>query len=397
MDFDIGKLLANPDFQYMLAKVGEIGGAAYGNPMAQAVGGVTSQGIGAKNQAAIIARLLGQGGGAKAEGTTAGLGGWDRLKQVMNAHPDNKMTFDGSKMNITGDAESLNKAFGSTAAPATPQAPMQTSALSTPSGGQQGILNPSIGLPGDLSGLSLAGLKPEDINKAITLGLTGADLERKKVSDLYQNQYWQALVDARREATGAKNVLAPFEVPGVGPVTLDQLKAMPTGDVAYAYAMHLRKQNGQPMISPEQFKMQASPSDMEKLARAVMSDPKLFGVVKELKQAGATQINLPGDAAKQQQREDISNFNTLKDPKFKGFELTKEQLQGIVINHGVPGDPAYDKAVANTKVNNAKALAKRTGAQVLEKEARLEDGGRILVIPVITKMGVKDELKIQIK
>ena len=59
--------------------------------------------------------------------------------------------------------------------------------------------------------------------------------------------------------------------------------------------------------------------------------------------------------------------------------------------------PAYDKAIANTKVTNAKALAKRTGAQVIEKEARLEDGGRTLVIPVITKMGVKDELKIQIK
>ena len=115
------------------------------------------------------------------------------------------------------------------------------------------------------------------------------------------------------------------------------------------------------------------------------------------KAAGATQVNLGVDAAKQQQREDISNFNTLKDPKFKGFEPTKEQLQGIVIGGSIPGDPAYDKAIANTKVTNAKALAKRTGAQVIEKEARLEDGGRTLVIPVITKMGVKDELKIQIK
>jgi hypothetical protein len=326
MDFDIAKILANPDFQYMLAGLGAAGGKAYDNPLAQAAGGITMQGIGAQNQRKLIQALLGQGGGAKGNEAVYELGGWDRLKQIMNAHPDNKMTFDGNKMNITGDAESLNKAFGSKGAPTAPQAPIATS----PSGGQQSILNPSSGLPGDLSGLSLAGLNPEDINKAISLGLSGADLERKKVSDLYQNQYRHELIREKAAARGAKDVLAPFEVPGVGPVTLDQLKAMPTGDVAYAYAMHLRKQNGQPIISPEQFKLQASPSDMEKLARVVMNDPKLFDVVKELKQAGATKIDLGTDAARQQQQQTIKHWNDLDTPSYrKSLALTETEMNRI--------------------------------------------------------------------
>lgn len=382
MDFDIAGLLANPDFQYMLAGIGGAGGAAYNNPFAQAVGGITQQGIGAKNQMALLARLLGQGGKGEAFGTNDTE---KKLQAFLAAHPETKMSTDGSKMTLSGPKTAFDSLGGSTPT-ATP-----------PSGGQPGIINPSVGLPGDLSGLSLAGLKPEDINKAITLGLTGADLERKKVSDLYQNQYWQALVDARREATGAKNVLAPVEIPGVGQVSLDQFKAMPSDMKAYAYAMTQRRQNGQSTIPFEQFKRDTDPASMERLVNRAMVDPAFKDMWFKSKAAGATQINLPGDAAKQQQREDISNFNTLKDPKFKGFEPTKEQLQGIVISGSIPGDPAYDKAVANTKVTNAKALAKRTGAQVLEKEARLEDGGRTLVIPVVTKMGVKDELKIQIK
>ena len=227
--------------------------------------------------------------------------------------------------------------------------------------------------------------------------MSGAELERKKVSDLLQGRYWDALIAEKEAARGAKAVLAPVEIPGVGQVSLDQFKAMPSDMKAYAYAMTQRRQNNQSTISFEQFKRDTDPASMERLVERSMTDPKFKDMWFASKAAGATQVNLGVDAAKQQQREDISNFNTLKDPKFKGFEPTKEQLQGIVIGGSIPGDPAYDKAIANTKVTNAKALAKRTGAQVIEKEARLEDGGRTLVIPVITKMGVKDELKIQIK
>ena len=320
MDFDIAGLLSNPDVLYMMAGLG--GAIGKDNPLAVAAGGMTQQGIAAQNQAAWVAKLLGLGGAPKAEGITEGLGGWPKIRDTfLKAAPDTTVSTDGKTATLKGSVDS----FGSLAGGGTPATPQQPTMAS---GGQPGIINPSVGLPGDLSGLSLAGLKPEDINNAITLGLTGADLERKKVSDLYQSQYRKELVREKALARGAKSVLAPFEIPGVGPVTLDQLKAMPTGDVAYAYAMHLRKQNGQPMISPEQFKMQASPSDMEKLARAVMSDPKLFGVVKELKQAGA--INLGDLGVRQEQHEIIKNWADIGTPKHRASLMpTKEERRSI--------------------------------------------------------------------
>lgn len=381
MDFDIGKLLANPDFQYMLAGIGQAGGQAYNNPFAQAVGGITQQGIGAKNQAALIAKLLGLGGGAK--GGESVDSGYDKIvQQFLAAHPETNMRTDGTKVTLSGP----KTAFGSLSGEGT-----QPSAMTpNPSlGGQPGIINPSVGLPGDLSGLSLAGLKPEDINRAITLGLTGADLERKKVSDLYQNEYWQAVVEERRAMRGAKEGVAP-----VGDeLSLAQFNAYPSDVKAHLYVNHLRKQSGQAPISFEQFKLQSDTNSTMQLIDRANRDPEFKKGLMEYKQAGATQVNLGVDAAKQQQREDISNFSDLKKPgNSKLFEPTTEETSKLIMEHGsIPGDPTYDKALAKFKINKALALVKGTGVTVLEKEVRIE--GNELIIPVITKTGAKDVIR----
>ena len=378
MDFDIAGLLANPDFQYMLAGIGSAGGQAYNNPFAQAVGGITQQGIGAKNQAALVAKLLGLGGEApKAEGTTEGLGGWDKIKGFLGI-PGTKMTTDGTKMSISGTP----KDFGAENIP-------QVSAGATPSlGGQPGIINPSVGLPGDLSGLSLAGLKPEDINKAITLGLTGADLERKKVSDLYQNQYWQAQIDERNAARKAKDVSAPI---GDG-LSLAQFNAYPADVKAHLYVNHLRKQSGQTPISFEQFKLQSDSNSTMQLIDRANRDPEFKKGLMEYKQAGATNINLGDKAALQEQTNAINNFSALKKPEnSKLFEPTKEEISKLVMEHGIPGDPSYDKALTKLKINKTLGLVKGTGVTVLEKDVKIE--GNELVIPVITKTGAKDVIR----
>ena len=379
MDFDIAGLLANPDFQYMLAKVGEVGGAAYGNPMAQAVGGVTSQGIGAKNQMAVISRLLGLGGGAKA-GETVG-SGFDKVqKQFLGADPTTKISSDGKTATFTGPIGAF-EGFGG-------GSPSPTPTATPPSGGQQSIINPSVGLPGDLSGLSLAGLKPEDVNKAITLGLTGADLERKKVSDLYQNQYRQAQIDERNAARKAKDVSAPI---GDG-LSLAQFNAYPSDVKAHLYVNHLRKQSGQTPISFEQFKLQSDSNSTMQLIDRANRDPEFKKGLMEYKQAGATNINLGDKAALQEQTNAINNFSALKKPEnSKLFEPTKEETSKLVMEHGIPGDPSYDKALAKFKINKALSLVKGTGVTVLEKEAKIE--GNELIIPVITKTGAKDVIR----
>ena len=381
MDFDIAGLLSNPDVLYMMAGLG--GAIGKDNPFAVAAGGMTQQGIAAQNQKKLLMALLGQGGGAKA-GESVGFG-YDKVsKQFLGADPTTKISSDGKTATFTGPVGAF-EGFGG-------GSPSPTPTATPPSGGQPGIINPSVGLPGDLSGLSLAGLKPEDINKAITLGLTGADLERKKVSDLYQNQYWQALVEARREATGAKNVLAPVEIPGVGQVSLDQFKALPSKTQAYAYAMYLRKQNGQTMISPEEFERQSDTNSTMQLIDRANRDPVFKKGLMEYKQAGATNINLGDKAALQEQTNAINNFSALKKPEnSKLFEPTKEETSKLVMEHGIPGDPSYDKALAKFKINKTLSLVKGTGVTVLEKDVKIE--GNELVIPVITKTGAKDVIR----
>lgn len=379
MDFDIAGLLANPDFQYMLAGLGGAGGAAYNNPFAQAAGGITMQGIGAKNQAALLARLLGQGG----KGEAFGVNDTEKnLQAFLNAHPETNMRTDGNKMTLSGPKTAFDSFGGGGTAPAT------TSSM----GGQPGIINPSVGLPGDLSGLSLAGLKPEDINKALALGLTGADLERKRVSDLFVNEYHRALVDEKIAARGAKEATVPIEVPGLGQLTLPQFNVLPSKTKAYAYAMQLRKQNGQGMISPEQFERETDPASMERLVERAMTDPGFKDMWFKSKAAGATQINLGDKAALQEQTNAINNFSALKKPEnAKLFEPTKEENSKLIMEHGIPGDPTYDKALVKFKINKALALVKGTGVTVHEKEARME--GNELVIPVTTKTGAKDVIR----
>jgi len=379
MDFDIAGLLANPDVQYMMAGLG--GAIGKDNPFAVAAGNMTQQGIAAQNQKKLLMALLGQGGVAKT-GESIG-SGYDKIsKQFLGADPTTKISSDGKTATFTGPVGAF-EGFGG-------GSPSPTPTATPPSGGQQGIINPSVGLPGDLSGLSLAGLKPEDINKAITLGLTGADLERKKVSDLYVNAYHQALVNEKIAARGAKDVLAPVNVPGVGQIPLEQFKAMPTETKAYAYAMHLRQQNGQGMISPEQFKREASPDAMIRLIERAGSDPKFMADLVKVKQAGA--MNLGDLGTKQEQTNAINNFDSLKKPEHaKLFEPTKDENSKLIMENGIPGDPSYDKALTKFKINKALSLVKGTGVTVLEKDARIE--GNELVIPVITKTGDKDVIR----
>jgi hypothetical protein len=324
MDFDIAGLLSNPDVLYMMAGLG--GAIGKDNPFAVAAGNMTQQGIAAQNQKKLLTALLGQGGAPKAEGTTEGLGGWDQFAKELGLPPGfinkegTKFSTDGKNMNI-----SMPSPSGQSGTPS-----LNMASATPSSGGQQDIINPSSGLLGDLSGLSLAGLKPEDINKAITLGLTGADLERKKVSDLLQGRYRDALIAEREAARGAKDTLAPVDVPGLGRLPSRDWEKLPTKTKAYAYAMTLRRQNGQSIISPEQFEREINPSEMEKLIE-LSKKPGVLDKIKEIYGAKAPQINLGELGARQEQHEIIKNWADIGTPKHRAsLTPTKEERRSIV-------------------------------------------------------------------
>ena len=324
MDFDIAGLLSNPDVLYMLAGAGKALSAQSGNATGAAVGDMTQQGITAQNQMKFIQALLGKGGGTKA-GETVG-SGFDKIqKQFLDAHDLTKVSSDGKTATFTGPPSAFESLSGRGGiAPTAPQAPMQTSALTPQVGGQPGILNPSVGLPGDLSGLSLAGLKPEDINKAITLGLTGADLERKKVSDLYQNQYWQELIKEKALARGAKDVSAPVG----GGLTLAQYNSYPSDVKAHLYVNYLRGQSGQSPMSFEQFKQQTDTNSTMQLIDRANSDSKFNEKLMEYRKAGAMNFNEAG--ARQEQHEIIKNWADIGTPKHIASLIpTKEERRSI--------------------------------------------------------------------
>ena len=121
-------------------------------------------------------------------------------------------------------------------------------------------------------------------------------------------------------------------------------------------------------------------------------DPEFKKGLMEYKQAGATNINLGDKAALQEQTNAINNFSALKKPEnSKLFEPTKEEISKLVMEHGIPGDPSYDKALTKLKINKTLGLVKGTGVTVLEKDVKIE--GNELVIPVITKTGAKDVIR----
>ena len=106
MDFDIAGLLSNPDVLYMMAGLG--GAIGKDNPFAVAAGNMTQQGIAAQNQKKLLAALLGQGGAPKAEGTTAGLGGWDQFAKELGL-PPGFINKEGTKM---GGGSQVGSAIG---------------------------------------------------------------------------------------------------------------------------------------------------------------------------------------------------------------------------------------------------------------------------------------------
>jgi len=198
----------------------------------------------------------------------------------------------------------------------------------------------------------------DDINNAIRLGLLGSDLERKKVRDLYQ-------IEERRAARRIEGTLAPIGLPGVGKILATDWEKLPVETRAYAYAMHLRQQNGQPLISPEQFKLQANPSDMERLARAAGNDKELMENILKIKQAGATRVDFGSKAALQEQTNTINNWTNIGTPKYRRSLIpTKEEYHAI--------EDRVDNSLSGKKVDNATRNSKVDDEMTAHKLMKFE-------------------------
>lgn len=181
MAFELGKFLSNPDVLTWMAMTGA-GLSGKDNPLGTAMGLATVQGLKSDAFKSLLQAVLGSGG---------------------------KVTMDGQNLTVKTPVSALQQSQPSTSRITPTEQLMelnrQGSQLQTPQPQQQsglgglGILNPSIGLP-DISGLSLASLKPEEIAEALKIGLAQEEIKRKAVSDLYQNKYWEELIKEKQAA-----------------------------------------------------------------------------------------------------------------------------------------------------------------------------------------------------
>jgi hypothetical protein len=113
-------------------------------------------------------------------------------------------------------------------------------------------------------------------------------------------------------------------------MTLDQFKTLPNKTQAYGYAMHLRKQNGQGIISPEQFERETDPSSMERIYDRMGQDPAFKQQVIDKAKAGAMTIGEKVDTA--QKLGEVKEKGYFKsqafDDDFGKFTSSKEYTRG---------------------------------------------------------------------
>ena len=146
-------------------------------------------------------------------------------------------------------------------------------------------LNPSSS-PLDFSYSDLAGLTPQDITSAMNLKMTSEEMKNKQISSYYDNIYKLALINqanAKATKTDPKDEMFPIPVPGIGAVTLRQWSELPTDQKQYAaYVSQAVKLGDSDIMSKNEFE-NMKPTDREKFYRALLKDPKLMEVAKELK------------------------------------------------------------------------------------------------------------------
>ena len=255
--------------QYLSAAGMDIGG---GKPIGANVNAVTQQNIAAQNYAKMLQKLLAGGGKVSMD-----------KESVTIKHPVTA----GNPLGTGGQAGTPGLATGDRgpAGENVPVPPSQTNPA--PASNQAlslGALNPSASPLGDFSGSDLAGLTPQDISSALQLRMKSDEMGRQSVNDVYDNMLKVAKIQSMSQPESA----FPVPVPGLGPVSIEQWKALPADVRSYAaYVYQSKKANPtEPVMSQEEFKKIAPDTQIQYL-KALQDDPSLFAIAKELK-AGTT-------------------------------------------------------------------------------------------------------------
>jgi len=204
--------------------------------------------------------------------------------------------------------------------------------------------------PGDL-----AGLTPEMISAALTLGQQSEELglkkeaaSRKSITDISDMIYKSALADQAR-ATAEKyrtpevlDTPYPVEVPGVGQVTHREWKTLPSDDKAYAlFVAQSKKLGDTDIMSKREYEM-LKPTDRERFLRSALDDPKLMEAAKDVAKAGA--MNLGEFVERKKATRDVDAKAEVISAKHLA-KLEKAVKEDTALDRYGIGTPEYDRAV----------------------------------------------------
>lgn len=279
MSNGLSNLMQNKLFLQYLSGAGQ--DIASGQPISANVNQITQQNIAAQNYMKLLQRML---SGEVPEGGKVTMDS----KGMKIDIPKGGETSDSGKqlsLGVTG-ATGQNEASG--------LGPLMLQ-------GGLGFLNPSTSPLGDISGADLAGLTTQDISSALEGALGVEALRQKTIRDMLS-------------AIPEQPDIFPISVPGVGQVSTEQWKALPTSEKEYAAYVHAAKQLGdEDIMTREEFKT-IDPTNRAQFLRELMENPELAKMEKELREAGATRISLGEKLAEKKAISELEGQLYFKDP-----------------------------------------------------------------------------------
>ena len=264
----LNNLLQNKMFLQYLSAAG--GAISEGKPLGAALNQVTQQNIASQNQLGILKKMLGQ----YPAGTKMTVD--DKGSTFKIPHQIQEETLTESSPEGTGLSQS--------------NTPVSQPNQLVPQPQQNQILSQMLsGNPlDDINMSDLAGLSPTDISNALQLKL-GVGNQQLNAMEMVQ------------KLTPQPVEMAPVDLPGYGPLTLDQYKALDSKTKGYAYYVYDAKSRGEKVMSQNEWAQQTADPVQLQYYEASLKDPGFKKYLLEMARANATNINIGEkvEAAKQ--------------------------------------------------------------------------------------------------
>ena len=248
-------------------------------------------------------------------------------------------------------------------------------------------LGPSNSLP-EIPLTGLVGLTPDHLAQVMKMKMMQEQLGQNQQEINAKNL--NSLLDYNAQMSNI-NQQAPVTVPGLGPVSLEFWKSMPSDDREYALYYSMATKLGDSDIMSRNEYLNQAPTDREKFLRAYMKDPELKTAALELARESRTSISLGEKLQYAKKVEEIRNRSDLNSTKLASYVNSKWAASPDAKDLWEIDDP---KKRALTEIKVKKKLVEEyissTGGKVIDTDY---EGDNIIIYKV--KFSDGDEMEVR--